>query len=89
VSIVPPAQDFPSPQERRHTHSHSQVSVAHPNDNVASGHQASAQVFQSRKGRDHKEDLRKPIRLDRTIDAVADHRRRENSRQSADHVRHV
>lgn len=56
---------------------------------VASGHQASAHVFQSRKGRDHKEDPRKPLTLDRTIDAVADHPRRENSRRSADHVRHV
>lgn len=39
----------PAPQERRQTHSHSRVSVAHPNDNVASGHQAQTHVFQERK----------------------------------------
>ena len=67
---------------------YSRGSVAHPDDNVASSQQALTHVFQSRKGRAHAEDLRKPFTWDRAMGAVADHRRRENSHQGTGRIRH-
>ena len=67
---------------------YSRGSVAHPDANVASSQQALTHVFQSRKGRAHKEDLRKPFTWDRAMGAVADHRRRENSHQGTGRIRH-